>query len=252
MAIITFLSDFGTKDHYVSVVKARIFSEDSSAKILDISHSIPLNNVLEAAFVLKNTYKDFPKGTVHIVAVNESYRGNAMIIELHGQFFISRDSGFFGLLTTEPPSKIVVIPEEKVTSFTTKNLFAKIASQLANGIDINTLGYPVNDYSSLKYPEARVAQNQINGQVMYVDSMGNLITNINRSQFEQTWNKRHFEVSFEREYLREIFDRYTDVDPGDAVCFFNDNDLLEIAVNDGNASKLFGLEYGASVKIYFR
>ena len=252
MAIITFLSDFGTKDHYVASVKAKMLIENPNAQIIDISHSITLNNVLEAAFVLKNVYKDFPEGTVHLIGVNENQKSDPLVVELDGHYFISRDTGIFSLISDNMPTKMVVIPNEKITSFTSKNLFAKVAILLSNGANMDDIGIPANGLNSFKYPEARVSENEIGGQIMYVDGQGNLISNIKRSQFEIAWGKRNFEVNFEREYLRVIHDRYTDVDPGDAVCFFNDSDLLEIAINDGNASKLFGQEYGASVKIYFR
>lgn len=252
MAIITFLSDFGTKDHYVASVKARILSQNPNAQIIDISHNIELNNVIEASFVLKSIYKDFPEGTVHIIAVNENHRGKPMVIQLDGHYFVGRDSGIFGLLSNKMPTQMAVIPNEKVTSFTSKNVFAKVAVMLSNGASVSDVGTPADGFNQLKYPEARASKNEIGGQVMHIDTQGNLISNITRAQFEETWDKRHFEVSFEREYLKEIHDRYTDVDPGDAVCFFNDNDLLEVAVNDGNASKLFGLNYGANIKIYFR
>ena len=252
MAIITFLSDFGTKDHYVAAVKAQIFKQNPNAQIVDISHNISLNNVIEASFVLKNVYKDFPEGTVHLIAVNENHNGKPMAIQLDGHYFVGRDSGIFGLLTDKMPSRMAIIPNETPTSFSSKNVFAKVAVMLSNGANLSDVGSPAQGFNMLKYPEARIAKTEIGGQVMNVDAQGNLISNITRSQFEESWGKRHFEVSFERERLREIHDKYTDVDSGNAVCFFNDNDLLEIAVNDGNASKLFGLEYGANVKIYFR
>lgn len=252
MAIITFLSDFGTQDHYVAAVKAQILTQNPNAQIIDISHTISLNNVIEAAFVLKNIYKDFPEGTVHLIAVNENHKGNPMAIQLDGHYFVSRDTGIFGLLSESMPTQMAVIPNEKVTSFSSKNVFAKVAVMLSNGTNLSDVGSPSDGLNQLKYPEAYTSKNEIGGQVMHIDAQGNLMSNITRTQFEEAWDKRNFEVSFEREYLKEIHDKYTDVDPGDAVCFFNDNDILEIAVNDGNASKLFGLEYGASVKIYFR
>lgn len=252
MAIITFLSDFGMQDHYVAAVKAQIFKQNPNAQIIDISHNISLNNVIEASFVLKNVYKDFPEGTVHLIAVNENHNGKPMAIQLDGHYFVGRDSGIFGLLSDKMPTQMAIIPNEKPTSFSSKNVFAKVAVMLSNGANLSDVGTVAEGFNMLKYPQARTTKNEIGGQVMHVDGQGNLISNITRTQFEEAWGDRHFEVSFERERLREIHDKYTDVDSGNAVCFFNDNDMLEIAVNDGNACKLFGLSYGANVKIYFR
>lgn len=252
MAIITLLTDFGQKDHYVAAVKAVMLSQNPNAQIIDISHHIALNNVLEAAFVLKNVYKNFPKGTVHLIGVNENHRSNALAVQLDGHYFISRDTGIFSLLSNKMPTQIAVIPNEKISSFSSKNVFAKVAVLLSGSHSISDLGNPSSGILQLKYPEMHVAKDQIAGQIMHVDGYGNLVTNIEREAFETQHKQRSFEVSFEREYVKTIHNTYTDVDPGDVICFFNDNNLLEIAVHDGNASKLFGLEFGASVKIYFR
>jgi len=252
MAIITFLSDFGYKDHYTAAVKARILQLNPAAQIIDISHNISLNNVIEAAFVLKNVYNDFPKGTVHIVAVNENHPSPPIAIQLNGHYFISRDSGVLGLISDKMPSQMAVIQSGAPSSFTSKNIFAKAAVLLSNGTHLSDIGAPAQGINIPKLPEVRIMQNEIAGQIMFVDAQGNLITNITKNQVSEVQNNRSLEVSFERLYLRKISNTYTDVDPGDAVCFFNDNSLLEIAVNDGNASKLFGLEFGSNVKIYFK
>jgi len=195
MAIITFLSDFGIKEHYVSAVKATILSKHPTAQIVDISHSISLNNVLEAAFVLKNVYQDFPEGTVHLIAVNENHRGKPMAVKLNGHYFISRDSGIFGLLSDNMPAQMAEIPFEERTSFTTKKVFANVAVMLSNGANLSDVGISSDSFDQLKYPQARITKKQIDGQIMHIDRMGNLITNIERKQFEVAWQQRSFEIN---------------------------------------------------------
>ena len=120
-----------------------------------------LNNVIEASFVLKNCYKEFPEGTVHLIAVNENHKGQPMAIQLDGHYFISKDSGIFGLITDQMPQQMAVISNDKVTSFSSKNVFAKAAVILSNGGNLSDIGSPASGFNQLKYPEARVGQNEV-------------------------------------------------------------------------------------------
>ena len=83
MPIVTFLSDFGWQDHYVAAVKAKILSENTEARIVDISHSIPKFNIIHAAHVLKSVYQEFPAGSIHLVSINTNNTINKLRNESH-------------------------------------------------------------------------------------------------------------------------------------------------------------------------
>ena len=100
MAIITLTTDLGAKDNYLGSVKGAIYSQLEDVKIVDITNTITSFNIQEAAFVLRNCYKDFPKGTVHIVSVDDelSAQNEHLAIEINGHYFIGADNGLFSLL----------------------------------------------------------------------------------------------------------------------------------------------------------
>jgi len=100
--IITLTSDFGNRDAYVATMKGVILSIDPSVRLIDISHEIAAQDVMEAAFVLQNAAWHFPDGTVHLVVVDPGVGTgrNALAVELNGQFFVGADNGLFTLLTS--------------------------------------------------------------------------------------------------------------------------------------------------------
>ena len=101
MAIITFLSDFGTKDHYVAAVKATILAKNPAALIVDISHFVEAGHIGQASFLLKSVWKDFPPGTVHLVAVDDpnSVPTDYIALKMDDHYFVGPDNGLFGLIS---------------------------------------------------------------------------------------------------------------------------------------------------------
>src|SRR4051812_47765130 len=98
MAIVTLLTDSGEIDHYVAAIKARIISVNPGIRIEDISHKIEAGDIGHAAFVLRSVFRDFPKGTIHLVGVDATgNRGdNAIALQLEDHFFVGSDNGLFG------------------------------------------------------------------------------------------------------------------------------------------------------------
>ena len=103
MAVITLTTDLGLKDYYVGSIKGAILKDIPSAHIIDISHDIPSFDISVASFCLKNVYKDFPDGSIHIIGVAPSADENTLhlVIEKDGHFFIGADNGIFGGLTNK-------------------------------------------------------------------------------------------------------------------------------------------------------
>ena len=101
MPIITLTTDFGTKDHFVGAVKGSIYKELREARVVDISHYITPFSVTETAYILKNAYKHFPSGTIHIVGVDSeiSVENRPIAIQMDDQFFICCDNGILSMIT---------------------------------------------------------------------------------------------------------------------------------------------------------
>ena len=128
--IITLTTDMGLSDFYVASIKGNILKELPKANIVDISHVIRPFDISHASFVIKNCFRDFPKGTIHIIGINpEPNKMNGhLIVENYGQYFIGSDNGIFSLLFDKNPDAIWSINLEEDLdsySFPTKNIFVK-------------------------------------------------------------------------------------------------------------------------------
>jgi len=255
MAIITFMSDFGTKDHYVASVKAKILSMNEKQTIIDISHNINPHDIMHASFVLNAVFRDFPKGTVHLVAVDSQIKQHEkfIAIKLEDHYFLGTDNGLFSLISEVSPTLIVEIEHDtpKKETFAAKNILANIAFQIANGEDLQTLGKVIPSFNKMTKRQLRTNKNTIAGHIVHVDAFGNLITNISKNVVEQIREARQIEILFGRENVTTIHSNYHSVEEGNCAVFFNSSDLLEITINTGNANQLLGLNFDSPVNIIF-
>ena len=255
MAIITFISDFGMSDHYVSAVKAKILSINPGLRIFDISHDIESFNIAHAAYVLRSVFRDFPKGTVHLISVNShgEKSNRYLIYKVEDHFFVGPDNGMFNLICEDEPNMVAELlnNEADQTSFPARNILAKAAAMLASGSVMNDVGTYTKDYVRKIDRKFRATKKQISGNVIRVDHYGNLITNIEKEVFNILRKDRQYLIRFGREKAERINHSYNELDDGDCTVIFNDLGLLEIGINKGNASKLLGLKYDSPVSIVF-
>lgn len=255
MAIITFMSDFGHRDHYVAAVKAKIFSINPNIQVVDITHHIEHFNISHGAFVLRSVYKDFPKGTVHLVAVNSPVKeaDKLMAFKFDDHYFVGVDNGLFSLLSDKPIQPVAVELNRDAISgvFPERNVLAGAAVSLASGASIYNLGKQIEQMKQMLNRQLRITKNQIVGHVIHVDHYGNLMTNISQEVIEQVRNQRAFTVSFGREMVGCINSSYNSQDHGDVMAIYNSNGYLEITLSLGNAAELLGLGYDSAVTISF-
>jgi len=271
MAIITLTTDMGVKDYYVAAVKGAIFSQLDDVKIVDVSHNILPFDIAQASFVLKNVYHEFPRGTVHIIGVNpDTYKELSdstkniahIVVEHEGHFFIGADNGIFSLLFDQTPEHIFELNLSHATNdltFPVKNVFAKAACYLLKKGCINEMGRKKDDVRQAALYQPVVEGDIIRGMVIYVDSYGNVITNITRKLFDQVAKERNFSIYFRREdyEIRKIDKTFNAVPEGEKVALFNSAGNLMLAINrgvegsGGGASSLFGLHLTDIVRIEF-
>lgn len=254
MAIITFISDFGYSDHYIAAVKGKILQENPLQQIIDISHAIEHFDIAHGSYVLKMAFRDFPKGTVHIVAVdsNGNQDDKVVALKLEEHYFIGIDNGLFGLISDAEPSEIVALTDGGSTpSFPARDIMATAAAKLANGTPLETLGQPTNSIKRLLGRSFRATKKQISGNVIRVDHYGNLITNIEQKAFNILSKGKSYTVKFGRENFTKIHAGISQVGNGDIFIIFNSLGLLEIGINKGNAAELLGLRYDNPINIFF-
>lgn len=264
MAIITLTSDMGTRDYYVAALKAAIWSQAPEVQIVDVSHNVLPFSTVQAAFVLRNCWKDFPKGTVHIIGVNSDATPEIhhTIVSVDGQYFIGADNGIFSLLFDKKPDRTYELnlsQDSDDMTFPTKNLFVKAACHLTRGGTPEVIGKEIEGVKAAEDFRAIVEENVIKGTVVYVDNYGNVVTNINRSLFKEIGKGRDFAIMFKRAHMdiRKIHNTYSDVSEGEKVALFGSSGFLEVAINKGapgnggGANTLFGLKLNDIVRIEF-
>ncbi|MBX0290577.1 SAM-dependent chlorinase/fluorinase [Hymenobacter sp. HSC-4F20] len=254
MGLITFLSDFGYRDHYVAAVKARILQLAPQVPVVDITHGIEPFNIAHALHVLSSVYHDFPVGTVHLIGVNDlgSSRAAWYAARFRGHYFVAADNGLLPLLCDGKPEELVTLGAGQApTPSPTRDLLAPAAVRLAQGEALTALGSPVTEVYQLLNRQLRLQDNRITGHVVHVDHYGNLVTDITRTAVEVIGRSRPCTIHFARETVREIVPHFQATSPGEAVCIFNSNDQLCIGVNQGNASELLGLHFDSQVDVRF-
>lgn len=255
MAIITLLTDSGESDHYVAAIKARIIAVNPSIRIIDISHQIKPGDIGHAAYVLRSVFREFPKGTVHIIGVeavgnkNNSY----VALQLEDHFFVGPDNGIFGLISDKSHQQIAAINTINpiVTTFPERDIFAHTAAKLASGVSLTDLGKPLSGFQRLIDRQMKATKKQISGTVIRVDHFGNLITNITKEAFDILSRDKAFTVQFGGEKFRRIHTNYNQSEEGECFIVFNSLGVLEIGIYKGNASELLGLTYDSAVSIIF-
>lgn len=254
MPLVTLTSDFGYQDYYTAAVRAAVLKHGSEVTIIDISHGIESFNVAQGVHVLQAVFKHFPPGTVHIFAVQGSQSVERHIaFQWKGHYFIGSDNGFAGLLTGGAIEQCVAMkmPAGQAVTFPAQTLYAPVAAQLSQGAPLEALGSPCDSPLGLVARQPRMVDNQLIGHVIHVDHYGNLVTNVTQKLFAQQRGGRRFYIRFARETLYDLHTHYTQVEPGDCVCVFNSLSLLEIAINQGHAAELLGMQYESPVSITF-
>lgn len=253
MSIITLTTDLGLKDYYVGAVKGAILSLLPETTIVDISHQIPTYNLQDAAYILKNAYFDFPKGSIHIIGLKTELNKQSahVIVYSNGHYFIGADNGIFSLLLDSVIEKIIELPPNPST-FATRDVFVKAACHLANGglpEEIGTLKISLLERMPFR---ASSLGDIIQGTVIYIDSYGNVMTNINETLFNQIGKGRTFIIEFARYEIARINKSYSDVPEGEILALFNAAKQLEIAMNNDKAGSMLNLKLNDTITIRFQ
>ena len=254
MSLITIISDFGYSDHYAAALKASIYKLNSNLNVVDITHDIKKNNISHAAYSIRNVYKDFPDGSIHIICVKASEKKERIVVvKMNEHYFISYDTGIFSLIDLKENYTAVSIDYSILSSFPEKSIMGPIAVKLAVNNDISTIGKPIMNLNKRFFATVNISSNNLKGNILRIDHYGNLITNIHLDNFNKLIDKNseNFEIIIGIEKLIEINKTYSDVNAGELFALFNSNQFLEIGMNLGDASKLLGMKEDDPISINF-
>jgi S-adenosylmethionine hydrolase len=256
MQIITITSDWNDADYYMASLKGKILSACPDARIVDISHQVKPFHTAQAAFVVRNSYLNFPAGTIHLIAVNsEPPDGKDFLAaRMAGQYFFCADNGILGLLGDPGPDLVVKISASRGSSFNSLTVFSDLACRLAAGEKLEDFG-TVTENVDMQVPlRPTLEENSITGSVIHVDSFQNAITNISEEFFQRVGKSRDFRILVQSKHytLKRISQRYGDVPEGELLALFNSVGLLEIAIRNGNAAGLLNLNTSSTIRIEFK
>jgi S-adenosyl-L-methionine hydrolase (adenosine-forming) len=264
VALVSLTTDFGSLDEYVGVMKAVIWGIAPGVAIVDISHQVAPQDRHQAAFLLKAAYPYFESGSVHVVVVDPGVGSRRRIVAMRfdGHYFIAPDNGLLSLiLCGRAPQELIVVdrpafflPQVSQT-FHGRDIFAPVAAHLALGRSLGALGTRLaaaNLHHLAPPPAPRQGPGFIAGTIVQVDHFGNLTTNIDHRLLKE------MKVSPEAIDIRiRIGDHivtglcacYADAPAGTPVALFGSRGLLEVAVNQGDARRFFGVARGAAVRL---
>ena len=275
MSIITLTTDFGHKDYFVGALKGKILSEHKEAVIVDISHEIDLFNTLEASYCIEAAYHNFPKGTIHIIGVDSERVGDTQHIAMQwdDHYFICADNGILNtLIQKKIPQKIVAITIHDRLNMDASDMdvFVAVACHIARGGLLNVIGKEISSLKPVSVLTSSITDDlsEIKGQIVYIDSFGNCVTNISHKQFNDTIRGRKFEIVIKNKKFSRLHKSYSDFPvsdvkqlkdlEGDFLALFNENGYLEIAIYKsnpktvGSAATLLGLHFRDTVSIKFK
>lgn len=261
MPIITLLTDFGLRDTFIGVMKGVIWSITPNAQIVDLTHEIPPQRVMDGALAIAGAAPYFPAGTIHVCVVDPGV-GTArrpMLAAIGDQYFIGPDNGLFSLLIkkaeglTTPPVFIALnrsrywLPQVS-NSFHGRDIFAPVAAHLANGVALEELGDPFENPMLIKIPVPQKTMNGWIGQVMLVDHFGNLATNLT---YEQLNSKIGVNIFVKNTTINGVVETFGSKPVGELIAMLDSSGHLAISVVNGSAADRLGIHAGEPVSITY-
>ena len=253
--VITLLTDFGTVDPYVGMMKGVIATICPDANVVDVTHEVPPQDIRTGAFFLERSFRYFPAGTVHVAVVDPGV-GTArkpIAARAEGHVFIGPDNGLLSLVARRPRAitldRADYFQPEVSRTFHGRDLFSPVAAHLAAGTPFEKLGRPKKSIIQLKNVAPRRTRRGFVASIVSVDRFGNLVTNLDFARWKAMRRPRLQAGPF---VATALAPSYGAVRKGELALIFGGYGLLEIAARDASAAKILGLGSGALVELVER
>jgi S-adenosylmethionine hydrolase len=258
-AIITLTTDFGTDSPYVAQMKGVILSINANVQLVDITHSVPPQDVRHGALVMADATPRFPTESIHIGVIDPGVGTSRRIVcaEIDRRLYVAPDNGLLSCLTrSQPATRIVEITNRDFClpiisrTFHGRDMMAPAAGHLSRGVELEALGPQTNRLVQLDWPTPVVSSRGVTGTVIAVDSFGNLVTNITRDEFDHAINRVDSAVvQCGDQTVQGIIEAYGQQSPGATIALFGSSCRLEIAVVNGNAARQLAIGVGRLVTV---
>ncbi len=260
--IVALLSDFGSKDAYVAVMKAVILGLDPSLTIVDLCHEIPPHDLLSASYLLYSAWDYFPDGSVFCAVVDPgvgSGRGT-LVAEIRDKYLVAPDNGLISLLmrlaapagvfalntaSVRAPRHSPEVPGALSATFHGRDLFAPAAAMCARGEAGLIRGGPIEPHLLAQVYPRRKGEGFLHGYILHVDRFGNCVSSLHRSDLASLGAEdRELRIRCGSFRATGLLDTYSDAAPGQPLCLIGSSGFLEIAVREGNAAAALGIGTG--------
>ena len=252
--IVALLTDFGTKDYFVASMKGAILSVNENAKIIDITHEIPPQNVRNASFTLRACYKNFPPKTIFVAVVDPGVGSNrrALLVETDNYYFIAPDNGLLSFVFDEKTDfSVFEISDkkyfaEKVSrTFHGRDVFAPVAAHLSNGFQPKEFGEKIKDFVHFETTKPReISLNETEAEIIHIDHFGNLLTNI-----EQTDLPENFTLVIGEKRINKMRNFYAEAEVGETFMILGSAGFLEIVAFSDSAANILNAKIGQKILI---
>lgn len=259
MAIITLTTDFGTRDHYVAALKGALLSICPSARLIDVTHEIPAQDITTAAFLLPQVAVQFPKNTIHLVVVDPDVGSERRLLAGHyeGQHVVCPDNGTISLMERRyQRGALVELTEARYwkqpvsRTFHGRDIMAPVAAHLASGVNLEKLGPAIDQVEMLSIGgEPEIALHHVRGEVVHIDRFGNLISNIQRHHLKTFGANAKFTVTLGEKQIGPIMNGYWQAASNQTLALLGSSGYLEVAVNRGSAAKQLSAQCGSGVEV---
>jgi S-adenosyl-L-methionine hydrolase (adenosine-forming) len=270
---IALLTDFGTRDPFVGVMKGVIARIAPHANVIDITHEIPAQDIRAGALALLTSYRYFAPNTIFVVVVDPGVGSSRRPIAVRaGDFtFIAPDNGVLSYTLNEfnrhPPRVLdnpaFHLPDISQT-FHGRDIFAPVAAHLAAGIPIDQVGSTILSWHLLEAPAFHEAGDHISGEVLQIDHFGNIMTSIGRFRWLEDDHlrldpafgakigsrvslARRCNITIGNTRLESISRTYSDAYPGAALALISSSGFLELSINLGSFADLYSVNIGDPV-----
>lgn len=255
--VITLTTDFGLKDYYVSAMKAVMLDIAPDARLIDISHEIPSQDIMAGSWILQNSAMMFPPDTVHTVVVDPGVGTdrNAIALQVEDQYFVGPDNGIFSLLTEEKDFRAVRLTNKQYwrddlsNTFHGRDIFAPVAAHLSRGVKLEDLGEPLGELMTYRWTVPIADKDGLEGMIIHIDKFGNLITNIPESLLDEVIGDKSVKIYVGNTILRDIESAFGAVAEGEPVAYIGSSGMLEIGINKGDAEEMLGVQKGAQISL---
>lgn len=257
-AIISLLTDFGARDHYVGAMKGVMLGICPGAQLVDITHDIAAYEITEAAYALSQAWPCFPKGTVHLVVIDPGVGSSrrALVAQAHGQFFVAPDNGVLTMvLAADAKHRVREITAEAYfrkpvsRTFHGRDIFSPVAAHVAAGVPPAKFGKRIEDYLMLSLAKpVRTARRGWTGAILKIDRFGNIITNFEWANFR--WIAEiPFNMQVGLKYVNRVASNYADIAPGEICAVEGSSGLIEVSAREASAAAMLGVGTGAPVEL---